>query len=170
MLTKIIDDLSLPHPQTLRGTAWELLSDTVMCGVSAGQMTRHQVQGRTALRLQGAVRLDNDGGFLQLALDLAPGGGPVDASAWQGIAFAACGPAESYNLHLRTNAVTRPWQSYRASFTVQPDWAEVQIPFADLAPHRLEAPFDARNLRRIGLVAIGRAFQADLAVADIRFF
>ena len=166
----LIDDLSLPHPATPRGTRWELLSDTVMGGVSAGRMTREAVAGRMALRLRGAVRLDNNGGFLQLALDLAPGGGAVDASGFSGIAFSACGPAERYNLHLRTDAVTRPWQSYRAGFDIGPDWAEVTVPFSAMAPHRLEAPFDPARLRRIGLVAIGRAFEADLAVADLRFF
>jgi hypothetical protein len=31
-------------------------------------------------------------------------------------------------------------------------------------------PFDPRLVRRLGLVAIGRAFKADLALAAIRFF
>jgi len=37
-------------------------------------------------------------------------------------------------------------------------------------PHRLETPLDVTRLRRIGLVAIGRAFFADLAVARLAFY
>ena len=35
---------------------------------------------------------------------------------------------------------------------------------------RLETPLDVTRLRRLGLVAIGRAFHADLAVAEIGFY
>ncbi|RPH72296.1 MAG: CIA30 family protein, partial [Hyphomicrobiales bacterium] len=34
--------------------------------------------------------------------------------------------------------------------------------------HRTEIPLDLRRLRRLGLVAIGRAFAADLALAHLR--
>lgn len=92
---------------------------------------------------------------------------PLDASGWSAIAFDACGPAQSYNLHLRTNAVTRPWQSYRHSFDVGPEWQRITLPFAGFEAHRLDAPFDPKTLRRIGFVAIGRAFHADLAIRSI---
>jgi len=165
----MIDDLSLPHPVTPLGTRWELMSDQVMGGVSEGRMTRETVAGREALRLKGGVRLDNDGGFLQLALDLAVDGGHMDASVWRGIALTVRGLGETYNLHLRTADIERPWQSYRAHFEAQPEWHEVIIPFASLEVHRVEATFDPATLRRIGLVAIGRAFEADLAVSQVRF-
>ncbi|MDG1118879.1 MAG: CIA30 family protein [Flavimaricola sp.] len=164
----LIDDMSLPHPLTPRGTRWEMLSDGVMGGLSQGRMTRADVAGQPALRLEGEVSLANNGGFLQLALDLEPDGRPFDASGWSAIAFDACGPAQTYNLHLRTNAVTRPWQSYRHSFDVGPEWQRITLPFAGFEAHRLDAPFDPKTLRRIGFVAIGRAFHADLATRSIR--
>jgi hypothetical protein len=37
-------------------------------------------------------------------------------------------------------------------------------------PYRTDIPLDLRRLRRLGLVAIGRAFSADLAVGGLRFF
>jgi hypothetical protein len=46
----------------------------------------------------------------------------------------------------------------------------VRLAFADFVPHRIQVPLDVRRLRRIGLVAIGRAFAADLAVGGARFF
>ncbi|PWR02441.1 CIA30 family protein [Meridianimarinicoccus roseus] len=163
----IIDDLALPHPRAATGTDWQLVSDRVMGGVSSGGLSREVVSGHPALRLQGDVRLDNDGGFVQAALDLAPDGAALDARPWRAIALDVAGNGQSYNLHLRTADVTRPWQSYRATFTAHPDWSLVELPFTRFAPHRLDAPLDLSTLRRIGLVAIGRAFRADLAVARI---
>jgi hypothetical protein len=129
-----------------------------------------EIGGRRCLRMTGRVRLENDGGFVQMALDLAPGGGPVDASGFAGVALTVRGNGEAYGVHLRTAGLARPWQSYRAGFTAPTDWAEHRLPFAAFVPHRTDVPFDPARLRRIGLVAIGRAFEADLAVADLRFF
>lgn len=169
MTASLIDDLRHPHPRAATGTDWEFLSDRVMGGVSGGGLSRDTVAGRPALRLTGDVRLDNNGGFVQAALDLAPGGGAIDARGFAGIAVEVFGPDAQYNLHLRTDDVTQPWQSYRATFDARPDWRRVVLPFADFTPHRLVASFDPSTLRRIGLVAIGRAFRADLSVAWIGF-
>lgn len=166
----VIDDLSRPHPEAATGTAWELVSDRVMGGVSGGTITREEVEGRKALRMRGEVSLENNGGFLQIALDLAPGGESIDARDWRGIELEVLGNGEEYNLHLRTDDVTRPWQSYRQSFRAGGSWKAVRLDFAGFVPHRLEAPLDLTRLRRIGLVAIGRAFTADLAVAGVRFY
>jgi len=169
MTGAVVDDLSRPHPATPRGTDWSLVSDRVMGGVSVGAMDRREVAGRTALAMTGDVRLDNDGGFFQLTLDLAPGGASVDAGSFDGIALTVRGNGADYNVHLRTDAVDKSWQSYRATFHAGADWTTLTLPFADFTPHRIDAAFDPAALRRIGLVAIGRAFHADLAVCDIRF-
>lgn len=165
-----IDDLSAPHPQAANGAVWELVSDRVMGGVSRGVMTREVVRDRPALCMRGDVRLENNGGFIQIALDLDPRGGTVDARAWAGIEMDVTGNDEDYNLHLRTRDVTRPWQSYRASFRASPDWHRIRLPFTDFTAHRIDTAFDLSQLRRIGIVAIGRAFDADLAIAGIRYF
>ena len=120
--------------------------------------------------MRGEVSLENNGGFVQMALDLAPDGSVVDASEWRGIELDVMGNDEDYSVHLRTDAVARPWQSYRQSFRAGALWQTVQLTFADFTPHRIEVPLDVRRLRRIGLVAIGRAFTADLAVGGMRFF
>ena len=80
------------------------------------------------------------------------------------------GNDEDYNLHLRTRDVTRPWKSYRASFRASPDWHRIRLPFGDFTAHRIDTALDLSQLRRIGIVAIGRAFDADLAIAGIRYF
>jgi hypothetical protein len=166
----IIDALDLPHPTATAGARWELVADRVMGGVSSGSMTRETVDGRTALRMRGDVSLENNGGFIQVALDLAPGGEAVDASPWTGIAIDVHGNGERYNLHLRTTDVVRPWQSYRASFLAEPEWRTVRLPFEAFEAHRIDAPLDLTRLRRLGIVAIGRAFTADIAIGGLRFY
>ena len=108
-----IDDLSMPFPLSSVGTRWQLVSDAVMGGVSAGSIMREVVGGRPAIRMQGDVSLENSGGFIQIALDIAPRNGTVDGSAFSGIAIDVLGNGEEYGLHLRTPELVRPWQSYR---------------------------------------------------------
>jgi hypothetical protein len=163
----LIDDMQRPDGLSTLGTRWEAISDRVMGGLSDARLEHETHDGRPCLRLQGAVRLDNNGGFVQMALDLDPGGGELDASGWTGLALTVQGNGEHYGVHLRTGDVTRPWQSYRAGFRAGPGWAEVRLPFRDFTPHRLDTPLDLTRLRRIGLVAIGRPFQADLRLARL---
>jgi hypothetical protein len=139
----------------------------VMGGVSAGTLRRELIGGLPALRLQGQVRLDNNGGFLQMAADLSPVGGAFDATGWTGLAIDLCGPPEIYGLHLRTTDLTRPWQSYRADLTVTPDWQRHFLPFTQFQPHRTDAALIPARLRRVGLIAIGRAFRADVAMGGL---
>jgi hypothetical protein len=168
-MSAIIDDLSRERPIAAIGGKWQLITDQVMGGVSKGTAVRDVVAGRTAIRLRGDVSLENNGGFVQIALDLSPDGGVVDASAWSGIELDVFGTGEGYGAHLRTDALTRPWQSYRQSFKADAEWRTTQLPFDHFVPHRTNVPLDTHRLRRIGLVAIGRTFSADLALGGLRF-
>lgn len=149
---------------------WEYVADGVMGGVSEGRLFLEMAEGREIARLTGRVSLDNDGGFIQMASDLAPSGGVVDASGWTGLAFEAKGDGESYELRLRTDQLTRPWQSFRASFATKDEWTTIRLPFAAFTPRKTDAALDPSRLRRIGVLAIGRAFDADVSVAAIRFY
>ena len=152
------------------GTPWRPVSDAVMGGVSRAYVARDWLDGRPCLRLRGDVRLENNGGFIQAALDLSPSGTGLDASAYRGLRLVVRGNGEQYSLHLRTPDNSRPWQSYRAHFTAGFHWQSIDLPFESFAPYRLDVPLDITRVRRIGLVAIGRAFHADLAVAEIAFY
>ena len=151
------------------GSNWQVFTDQVMGGVSKGAMARDAIAGRAAIRILGDVSLENNGGFIQIALDLSPDGRIVDASAWSGIELDVFGNGEEYGVHLRTDALTRPWQSYRQVFKACAEWRTVQLPFEHFVPHRTDIPLDTHRLRRIGVVAIGRAFFADLALGGLRF-
>lgn len=150
--------------------SFQLITDTVMGGVSQGTLTQETVLGRQAYRLRGRVSLENNGGFVQMAADLNPDGSPLDASAFTGIELDATGNSETYNIHLRTSDLTRPWQSYRQSFIAGPEWETHRIPFTDFASHRTEMLLDITKLRRISILAIGRAFEADVSVGSFRFY
>ncbi|MGB0555443.1 MAG: CIA30 family protein [Alphaproteobacteria bacterium] len=166
----LIDDFTNNGPVSKIGTQWRGVSDRVMGGISEATLNYGVIDGRPSLRMTGDVRLENDGGFIQAALDLAPAGDTIDASSFTGVRIVVRGNGEKYSIHLRTPDNLRPWQSYRAPLTAGYDWVTIDLPFATFVPYRLETPLDTRRLRRIGLVAIGRAFHGDLAVSELAFY
>lgn len=147
---------------------WEFVSDGVMGGVSQGRLIRAEVAGRKAMRLTGDVSLENNGGFVQMAFDLRSGGGAFDASRWHTIALDVHGNGEVYDLRLRTDQLTRPWQSFRCDFRAEEGWQTLTFPFAGFHAHRTEARFDPARLRRVGVLGIGREFHADVAISGVR--
>lgn len=149
---------------------WEYVADGVMGGVSQGTLQNMTVQARQAAVLRGRVSLDNNGGFIQMACDLRADGAAMDASTYDGIEVEVCGNGEPYDIRLRTDQLTRPWQSFRLEMTAPPNWQTLRLPFVNFAPHRVEARFDPSRLRRIGVLAIGRVFEADIAVAGLRLY
>jgi hypothetical protein len=166
----VIDDPGDALMASGTGARWQLITDRVMGGVSRGTMVREAVGGRMAIHLRGAVSVENNGGFIQIARDLTPDLARLDASAFDGVEIDVCGNGERYAVHLRTDAIELPWQSYRQGFLAPPCWLRVRLPFADFEPHRISVPLDVRGLRRIGIVAIGRAFTADLALARVALY
>lgn len=166
----LIDDCRHPGPESALGTTWRLATDRVMGGVSEARMTKREIDGRSALCLDGRVSLENNGGFVQMHLDLSADHGPVDASAFDGIRLIVRGDGADYNLHLKTPATTRPWQSYRATFPTDRRWREQRLPFVAFEPYRLDAALDPSQLERLGIVAIGRAMAADVCIAEIAFY
>lgn len=150
-----IDDRSGSAP-----AAWRLVTDDVMGGVSTGSLTSEFVLGRPALCLRGRVRLENNGGFIQMALDVVPPAGP-----WSALEFDLVGNGRVYGVHLRTSGLTAPWQAWRARVQVGPQWHTVRVPFTASTPHRFSGTLVPGEIRRVGLVALGEAFDVELCVA-----
>jgi hypothetical protein len=165
----IIDDRSSGDYSTSTGSDWRLVTDTVMGGVSNGQLTVDEINGRPCLRLSGEVRTENNGGFIQAALDLEKQR-VRDASAFDGVVIDVYGNGESYNLHLRQDGLWLPWQAFRVSFAAAPEWQTHYLPFAQFLPHKTSASLKRDRLKRIGVVAIGRAFSANLCVGRIGYY
>ncbi|MDA0306808.1 MAG: CIA30 family protein [Proteobacteria bacterium] len=136
--------------------SWEFVADTVMGGVSSGQISTEEIAGRVATRLTGDISLENNGGFVQMAFDINEDGSAFDASRFNAIELDVIGNGETYDLRLRTTDLTRSWQSYRASFEAPSTWTSVAIPLTDFIPHKTDIQFDQRRLRRVGILAIGR--------------
>ena len=147
---------------------WEFVADTVMGGVSTGKVT-WDADSKVA-RLTGDVSLENNGGFVQMAADFADGRQLFDASGYDGVELELRGNGEVYDLRLRTDALTRPWQSFRTDIVAPAEWAVVRVPFTAFKAHRTDANFDASRLRRVGILAIGRVFSADVSVRSFRFY
>ncbi len=146
-------------------TNWELVTDRVMGGVSSGQIEQTTIDDLEAIRMTGRVSLKNNGGFVQIATAIAPP--PARAT---GVALQLIGNTESYNIHLRTSDLNRPWQSYRHEFVAPAQWTLCHFDFADFEAYRTDQPLVIANITRIGIVAIGRIFDADAAVASVSYY
>lgn len=166
--TLIIDDCRHENLLSRLGTEWRLVTDQVMGGVSQGSLHQERYEGRNCLRLRGEVSTENNGGFIQMALDLNADKS-FDASAFAGLELTVAGNGESYNIHLRTTKLWLPWQSYRSGFKTTATWQTLFIPFTAFEAYRTDRPLDLNRLKRIGLVAIGKEMTSDLCLADIRF-
>ena len=165
----IIDDRSSGDYTTGQGVGWRLVTDNVMGGVSAGQLTAEEIDSRPCLRLRGNVSTENNGGFIQAALDLSTEQ-LRDASAYEGVVIDILGNGESYNLPLRQEGLWLPWQAFRATFTTSGEWQTRYLPFAGFQPHATRAALKPDRLKRIGLVAIGRDFAADICLGRIGYY
>ena len=161
----VIDDCH----QAGNSSSWNLITDTVMGGVSRGTLVEDNIMGRPCQRLSGEVSLDNNGGFIKAAIDL-PSKEKFDASGYTGIFIDVYGNNEPYNIHLRTSDIQKPWQSYRVSFNPRQEWQTLKFMFSDFEAHRIDIPLDTRKLTRIGIIAIGREFYVDICIARIGFY
>ena len=165
----IIDNRSTGTLQSSHAGEWRLITDQVMGGRSSGEVVMDQYLRRNCLRMRGSVSTANNGGFIQIALDLAAGRA-FDASDFTGLVLEVMGNGEQYNVHLRTSQLWLPWQSYRSSFIADSKWREIRLPFSAFEPYKTGKRLDTAKLVRIGVVAIGREFDADLCVGRLAFY
>ena len=166
------DSLSAENPVLkldLGLDGWQLVTDKVMGGVSTANALRTTHAGKHCLHLQGEVSTDNNGGFVQIAKDL-PGELATKAGTCHGLRLQVYGNGERYNLHIRTRKLVLPWQSYRATFQADPQWSTIDIPFQRFTAYKTPDAFDVHEIRRIGIVAIGRDFSAAVYIAAIGFY
>ncbi|NJS40475.1 MAG: NADH ubiquinone oxidoreductase [Rhodobacteraceae bacterium] len=159
----MIDDFTA-RPET----RWRFFADTVMGGVSSGKVSFVTEGGRTHARMTGTVSTANNGGFIQMRLDMADAG-PDGAT---GVRLVVRGNDQRYFVHLRTDGTVLPWQYYQAGFDVTRDWAEVRLPFSTFEPSGalLRDTLRADRLTSIGVVAFGRDHEAMIEVREVGFY
>ena len=165
----IIDDPGISNSNIENADQWRLVTDNVMGGISQGRIITESVRGRRCLHMQGDVKLDNNGGFVQMALNL-PKDKIDNITSYTGLVFETYGNDESYNIHLRTSNLWLPWQSYRASFIAPSEWKTFYIPFTEFNSYRTSKALKVEKIERIGVVAIGREFTADLCLGKIGLY
>ena len=113
--------------------------------------------------------LDNNGGFVQMALNL-PKDKIDNITSYAGLLFETYENDESYSIHLRTSNLWLPWQSYRASFIAPVKWKTVYILYTGIQYYHTSKALKVEKTERIGVVAIGREFTADLCLGKIGLY
>lgn len=146
---------------------WIAITDQVMGGLSTGTLRQDERHGSACTCLTGRTRLENNGGFVQMKLEIEP--------AWNGAEYAGlfielCGVAHQYNLNVKTSQLQRPWQSFRATLAVAPEWTQFAVPYAALQPHRTDAELDPSTIRSVAVIGIGEAFDVDVCVRRFGFY
>lgn len=149
-------------------TRWKFFADTVMGGVSSGQIRFVTEGDRKHAQMTGRVSIENNGGFIQMrmALPSPPPEGTV------GVRLVIRGNDQRYFVHLRTRGAILPWQYYQAGFEATNTWTEVRLPFTDFKASGalLRKVPRADSLTSIGIVAFGRNHDADISVREVAFY
>ena len=146
---------------------WVYFTDNVMGGVSTGTFVYINEGGENFYRMTGNVSTENNGGFIQFATRVDN----IDKGL-QGIKIKVRGNNEDYELHLRTKFTPAPWQYYSSKFKVTNEWPEILIPFSSYKRSNYYQPkkFNPSSLRSIGVVAVGKDYQAEIDLGRIELY
>jgi len=164
----IAEDTMIENFEHQPEARWNFVTDGVMGGVSKGQATFVNKNGASYSHMTGKVSTENNGGFIQLRMDLL-NAAPQKAS---GVRLIVRGNDQRYFVHIRTSGTMLPWQYYQAGFDVTRDWVEILLPFTDFEPsgRLLRAVPRASSLKSIGVVAFGRDHDAEIDVKEVGFY
>ena len=159
----IIDDLSNPNERN-----WVYFTDTVMGGVSKGNLEFREGKDESYYRLTGFVSEENNGGSIQFATGISG----IPKKAYEGIRIKVRGNNENYQLHIRTRLTPAPWQYYSYQFFASDEWQTIDLPLDSFDKSNFYQPksFNAANIRSIGVVAIGKEYDAQIDLARIELY
>ena len=144
---------------------WCFVSDKVMGGVSEGSF-QTIVEGNDAhYNMQGNVSTKNNGGFLQFRTKIS---NHPKNKLYKGIRIQVRGNNEEYAVHMRTKYLLLPWQYYESTFTATDEWQVVELPLKNFVKSNFYQPsnISSSDIKTLGIVAIGRDFQANI---DLRY-
>lgn len=149
-------------------TRWRFFTDSVMGGLSTGQLVFPSEGGQGFARMTGSVSTANRGGFIQMRRDLATP--PPEGAA--GVRLIVRGNGQRYFVHLRTGGTVLPWQYYQAGFDAAAEWREVRLPFESFTPSGAllrDVPRPG-GLTSVAVVAYGRDHSALVDVLEVGFY
>ncbi|MDG2060637.1 MAG: CIA30 family protein [SAR86 cluster bacterium] len=146
---------------------WNMFTDNVMGGVSTGNLLELNEKDTRFYRLQGEVSTKNNGGFIQFRTQTK-----LKGTNFDGIKIKVRGNNNKYFIHIRTGATIFPWDYYASSFEVSSDWKEVTLPFSSFKKSSWRLPGKVRSskIKSLGVVAFGKDFQAEIDLANIKFY
>lgn len=147
---------------------WQFFADTVMGGVSSGQMTFKTENGVSYGKMVGKVSTANNGGFIQMRR-------PINASPSKnitGFRLVVRGNNQRYYMHLRTSGTLLPWQYYQASYNVTDQWREIRIPLESFerSSRILRKVPRTSSIKSIAVVGFGRNHTADIEIKEVGFY
>lgn len=163
----LLDDFNSANGRSSLGTFWRGFTDRVMGGISDLSAHYSETDQGAAIRMTGSVRLENNGGFIQLRLPLNDSNAVLDISGFDALQLIARGQPGAYYIHLRTQENRRPWHYYAAAVEVTPDWQTIHLPLDEFQPRGTRQALDLTRARSIAIVAYGERFEADIEIAQM---
>jgi len=147
---------------------WEFISDTVMGGVSDGNVSFINKENKSYAKMIGNISLENNGGFIQFRRKIKK----KLMDNLSGIKITVRGNGLEYYIHIRTKGTFLPWQYYQAPFNVENSWQEIDISFENFnrSGIMLSKKFSSKNITSVAVVAYGKNHKADIEVDNISFY
>ncbi len=147
---------------------WEFIADSVMGGVSTGQVNFASENGSVFARLTGSVSTENRGGFIQFRRKLSE----KLANDTKGVRLIVRGNDQQYFVHIRTGGTVLPWQYYQGNFDATRRWTEVRLPFSafNASGRMVRSEPQVSSINSIAVVAYGRDHQAAVDIQEIGFY
>ena len=148
---------------------WRFFTDGVMGGLSQGTVKRDNIEGIQCYKMSGDVTTENNGGFIQIRLDLDP---KNEINKYEGLYLKIYGNNQKYYLHIRTGLTLAPWQYYSHSFITNNQWTTIKTPLKDFKRSNFYQPkkLDNQKIKTIGLVAGFDNYEADICLAEIGLY
>ncbi len=167
----ILDDFQDGDSISTLGTRWQAFSDRVMGGQSDIDAQIGISDGKAILAMRGDVSLQNNGGFIQVRLQLGSDTEAMNASEYSGFYITLRGGDGPFFTHLRTRNNRVPWSYYSAKIVVTEDWNTVRIPWSEFQPESTSSLSpDIENLVSLGIVAAKEEFQAELYISELGLY
>lgn len=166
----LLDNGKSPGHMAANLAEWVVETDAASGGISRALLRRTNYRGEPCLGLSGEVSLKAGGGFVRMALDLAPGFDCLDASGFKGLRVSVAGNAQPYTIELQTADTVYSWQCYRAALVALTGWRTLDVPFTAFEPFRVLRPLAVTNLRRLRFAFVGRPAAVELYVSGVHFY
>ena len=164
----VLDSLKNPG-LTVQENRWQFFTDVVMGGLSSGKVNIENFQGKKCYHMTGNVTTENNGGFIQMRVQIKPS---IPNNKYTGIYLITFGNNLKYAIHIRTPYTMLPWQYYSSKFLAKNKWEKIELPFNNFGQSNFYQPnkFNYNKIRTIGIVAVFDDFKADISICEVGFY